>query len=181
MGSKHGKPVLREEDVKVLAKSSGLDDSQVKASFNAFIADYPDGKLNPNIFREMMMKALPKKDASKMDKHVFRMYDSDEDGFIDFTEFMTTLHILGGGTEEELLQKVFRVFNVNDDDSISMEEMNKLAGDMHALLTEKDQHVGSIDYITAAAIVEMDKNKDGKITVDEFTKACKNKKETSWG
>ena len=62
-----------------------------------------------------------------------------------------------------------------------MEEMNKLAGDMHALLTEKDQHVGSIDYITAAAIVEMDKNKDGKITVDEFTKACKNKKETSWG
>ena len=36
------------------------------------------------------MQALPKKDAGKMDKHVFRVYDTNGDGFIDFVEFMVS-------------------------------------------------------------------------------------------
>ena len=38
-------------------------------------------------------KALPKKDASKMEKHVFRVYDTNADGFIDFVEFMVSFII----------------------------------------------------------------------------------------
>ena len=35
-----------------------------------------------------MNSALPKKDASKMEKHVFRIYDENNDGHVDFVEFM---------------------------------------------------------------------------------------------
>merc|ERR1719187_352966 len=38
--------------------------------------------MKPKDFREMMSKALPKKDASKMEKHVFRIYDANSDGTI---------------------------------------------------------------------------------------------------
>ena len=67
---------------------SGLDETQVKESFNAFVAEHPDGKMKPKDFREMMSKALPKKDVSKMEKHVFRIYDSNNDGYRDFSEFI---------------------------------------------------------------------------------------------
>jgi hypothetical protein len=61
MGSKNGKPVLRDEDIAALSKSSGLDEAQVKESFNVFVAEHPNGKMKPKDFREMMAKAVPKK------------------------------------------------------------------------------------------------------------------------
>ena len=88
MGSSNGKPVLRSEDIAQLSTSSGLDEAQVKLAFENFITEHPNGKMRSKDFREMMQKALPGKDAEKMEKHVFRIYDANNDGFIDFTEFM---------------------------------------------------------------------------------------------
>ena len=141
MGSKNGKPVLREEDIAALTKSSGLNEAQVKESFDAFLAEHPNGKLKIKDFREMMVKAVPKKDAKKMEKHVFRMYDSDKDGFIDFTEFMLVFHIMSEGAPEEVLTKIFRVFDVNGDGVISIKEMNKLIKDMYGLLKTEDHNM----------------------------------------
>lgn len=73
-----------------LTKSSGLTEEQVRQSFDSFVAEHPSGKMKPKDFREMMTKAMPKKDASKMEKHVFRIYDSNNDGYIDFPEFMVS-------------------------------------------------------------------------------------------
>ena len=36
----------------------------------------------------MFVKALPSKDARKMEDHIFRLYDTNGDGRIDFKEFM---------------------------------------------------------------------------------------------
>merc|ERR1711936_1342173 len=123
MGSKNGKPVLREEDIAALTKSSGLDAAQVKEAFDSWVAEHPNGKMKPKDFREMMSKALPKKDAGKMEKHVFRIYDSNNDGYIDFPEFMIVFYIMSDGTPEEVLGKIFRVFYVNSDNSITKKEL----------------------------------------------------------
>ena len=126
MGSSNGKPVLRPEDVAALTKSSGLTEDQVKQAFDNFATEHPDGKMRPKDFREMMEKALPGKDASKMEKHVFRIYDTNNDGYIDFPEFMIIYFIMNEGTPQEVLSKIFRVFDVNNDGSISMKEMKRL-------------------------------------------------------
>ena len=36
----------------------------------------------------MILQALPSSDAGKMEKHMFRIYDANDDGYIDFVEFM---------------------------------------------------------------------------------------------
>ena len=179
MGSNNGKPVLREEDIAALSKSSSLDADEVKETFESFIAEHPNGKLKPKDFHEMMAKAVPKKDAAKMEKHVFRMYDSDKDGFIDFTEFMLVFHIMSDGTVEEVLTKIFRVFDVNGDGVISTKEMNKLIKDMYGLLKTEDPNVAAKDMIAKTAFAEMDKNKDGKVTKEEFVAACFGQQEIS--
>merc|ERR1711887_340066 len=172
MGSSNGKPVLRPEDIAALSKSSGLDETQVKQSFDAFITEHPDGKMRPKDFREMMQKALPAKDAGKMEKHVFRIYDTNNDGYIDFTEFMLIFFIMSDGTPEEVLKSIFRMFDVNSDGTITMKEMTKLIKDMYGLLKEEDPNLAARDLVAKSAFAEMDENQDGKVTDAEFIKAC---------
>merc|ERR1711936_1113312 len=179
MGSKNGKPVLREEDITVLSKSSGLDEAQVKEAFDAFVAEHPNGKMKPKDFREMMSKALPKKDASKMEKHMFRIYDANNDGYIDFTEFMLIFFLMSEGAPEEVLTKIFRVFDVNSDGTITQKEMTKLIKDMYGLLKTEDPNIATKDLVAKSAFAEMDKDQDEKVTTDEFIAACMRQQEFS--
>merc|ERR1711875_202546 len=172
MGSKNGKPVLREEDIAALVKSSGLDEAQVKEAFDSWVAEHPNGKMKPKDFREMMSKALPKKDASKMEKHVFRIYDSNNDGYIDFIEFMPIFHIMSDGTPEEVLGKIFRLFDYNSDGTITAKEMKRLVKDMYGLLKADDPELASQEMIAKSSFAEMDADGDGKITLAEFNQAC---------
>ena len=120
----------------------------------------------------MMVKAMPKKDASKMEKHVFRMYDTNTDGYVDFNEFMLTFFIMSDGTPEDVLTLIFRMFDVNSDGTITQKEMTKLIKDMHGLLKEEDPNLPARDLVAKSLFAEMDADKDGKVTVDEFVTAC---------
>ena len=125
-------------------------------------------------FKKMISLALPKEDASKMEKHVFRVYDTNNDGFIDFVEFMVIFYIMSDGTPEEVLGKIFRVFDVNSDGTITMKELTRLIKDMYGLLKAEDPNVAAKDMIAKSAFAEMDKDEDGKVTLQEFTTACLN-------
>ena len=103
-----------------------MEKEEVKKAFDNFIAEHPNGKMKPAAFRKMMSQAMPKKDASKMEKHVFRVYDTNNDGYIDFVEFMVIFYIMSDGSPEEVLGKIFRVFDVNSDGSITNKEMQRL-------------------------------------------------------
>merc|ERR1712113_162937 len=149
-----------------------MDAAQVKEHFNAFLTAHPNGKMKPKEFREMVEKTMPKSDASKMEKHVFRIYDSNNDGYIDFVEFMLIFHIMSDGTPEEVLEKIFRVFDVNSDGTINKKEMQRLIKDMYGLIKADDPEAESKDLMAKSAFAEMDKDADGKITCSEFTPAC---------
>jgi len=179
MGSSNGKPVLRDEDVTQLVKSSGMEEAQVRQAFDNFVAEHPDGKMRPKDFREMMQKALPGKDAGKMEKHVFRIYDANNDGYIDFTEFMLIYFIMNEGTPEEVLGKIFRVFDVNGDGSITLREMTKLIKDMYGMLKSDDPNLAAKEFIARTAFAEMDENNDGRVSQAEFIKACLDRDEIS--
>ena len=61
MGAKNGKPVLRDEDIQAMIKTSGLTEEQVRATFQSFLQEHPDGKFDKKQFRTMMQKAMPEK------------------------------------------------------------------------------------------------------------------------
>ena len=134
MGSRSGKPVLKTEDLEAFSKSSGLSEHEVKETFENFISKHPNGKMKPKDFGEIMSTALPTKDANKMTQHAFRIYDLNNDGFVDFAEFMVVFFILAEGDPAEVLTKIFRLFDVNGDGSISRKELSRLVKDMYGLL-----------------------------------------------
>ena len=101
------------------------------------------------------------------------MYDTNNDNHIDFREFMMVLYILSKGTPEQNLEQIFRIFDINNDHEISRSEMKKIVKDLFALLSSKEQQTAETDAKMADdAFTEMDVDKDGKVTKEEFIQAC---------
>jgi len=167
---------LKDEDITALRKI-GFD---VKANFDNFLRSYPNGKMTWKDFEGMMTKAQPQgqNDGVKMGEHMFRMYDSNKDCYTDFTEFLYLMHIMGSGTADEVFTRIYRVFDMNMDLLVTMKEMTSLMKDMYGLHNSEENKVAA-DKLATKAFAEMDKNKNGKVTKDEFVTAIKGQEEVS--
>jgi len=172
MGCANGKPVLKDEDVKALSRTSKLSEEKVREQFEQFLQENPSGRITKKSFRDLISKAIPGTDAGKMEKHIFRIYDTNNDGHIDFVEFMVAYYVMSEGTPEENLSKIFRVFDVNSDGSISKKELKRLVKDMVGLINLDSAEPHTNNEIADGAFAEMDKDDDGKVTEAEFINAC---------
>ena len=76
--------------------------------------------------------------AMQVERHIFRMYDSNRDGDIDFREFMIVLYVMSSGTPEQNLRQIFRIFDINDDGAISRRELKRIVKDLFHLLSKED-------------------------------------------
>merc|ERR1711902_44830 len=84
-----------------------------------------------------------------------------------------------GGSQEEVLTKMFRLFDVNSDGVISKKEMTRLVKDMYGLLKRDDPNISAADLVAKSAFAEMDKDEDGKVSLQEFLTACQSEKDFS--
>jgi len=118
-------------------------------------------------------------DTEKLERHIFRMYDSNKDGHIDFREFMIVLYIMSNGSPEENLKQIFRVFDINNDGTITLKELQKIVKDLFLLINETNADKASQEVLVKTAFHEMDENHDGAVTQSEFIEACMAQKKFS--
>jgi len=109
MGRANGKPVLSDEDLEFIAKHTAVSRDQIDEQYENFLGKHPNGKITKSDFKTMMHACFPDHDSAKLEAHIFRMYDKDGDGNIDFKEFMMVLYIMSNGTPEENLKQVIAV------------------------------------------------------------------------
>ena len=137
--------------------------------------------MNRRDFRKFLKIALPKIDVKKMEENLFRMYDTNMDGIISMQEFLIVYHIFSEGTPEENLSKIFRIFDVDNNGVISKSELRKLVLDMSGIM-KRSQNPGlavTEDDITDSTWLEMDRDRDGSVTRDEFISSVLNHKKFS--
>jgi Ca2+-binding EF-hand superfamily protein len=120
MGCVQGKSVLTDEDIDFIARNTAMKREAVEMQYKTFLQKHPDGRISRKSFHVMMKECYPGADTEKLERHIFRMYDSNKDGHIDFREFMIVLYIMSNGSPEENLKQIFRVFDINNDGTITL-------------------------------------------------------------
>ena len=93
---------------------------------------------------------------------------------------MMVLYILSNGTPEENLKQIFRIFDINDDGSLSPKEVRKVVKYLFKIFPQKEYpDEASQKNLAENAFKEMDENSDGQVTVEEFVRACLNQESIS--
>ena len=76
--------------------------------YKGFISDCPNGKLSPSAFVKIYSQCFPSGNARDFCDHIFRTFDTDGNGYIDFKEFLLAISVTSSGSPEEKLNWAFR-------------------------------------------------------------------------
>jgi len=158
-GSAAVRASLGEEDLRTLVEVTGLEPDEVEGKYTRFLEQHPEGCINKRAFKRMVGESLPGGLGQAVGSHVWRIYDTNMDGLIDFREFMIALQVMSCGTLEENLEQIFRVFDINNDGRIEQREMRRIVKDLGKMAQIKNK-----DETSKEAFKEMDEDGDGEIT-----------------
>ena len=78
--------------------------------------DCPSGKLTKEKFNQMYKSLYPSGNTEEFVDHIFRTFDTDNNGTIDFTEFLLAVHMTSTDKAEDKLkwlQKSFKNIYLN--------------------------------------------------------------------
>ena len=147
--------------MEAILRATGLSQEGVEEQYRQFLKSHPSGTMGPASLRAMLREALPGADTTRLAHHIWRILDTNQDGVIDFRELMLALAVMRSGSPEENLRQIFRLFDVNSDGRAEIGELGLVA---------RELEVG--EDTVCEAFAEMDADRDGRVTEEEFVTAC---------
>jgi serine/threonine-protein phosphatase 2B regulatory subunit len=109
--------------------------------------------------------AIPGMKNNPLATRVMDVFDSDGTGDVDFKEFLEGLSKFSArGNKEEKLRFAFSIYDIDRDGFISNGELFIVL----KIMVGTNLNDNSIQQLVDRTIVEMDKDKDGKISFEEF-------------
>ena len=177
MGANRSKE-LSYSDLEFLTKHTNLDVCTVKQKYVEFCQDYPDGKLTKERFYELyklFYPSRPDQDLERFCSHVFRTYDTDQSGYMDFMEFLMAINMTSGGTPEEKLKWAFKMYDIDHNGVINQHEMGVVFQSIFEMSANGDLKPGArhdARMKAKAIFAKLDKNGDGELSEKEFVDGC---------
>ena len=174
MGLNKSKEGLNNHDLDFLMTHTNLDGNTVKEWYNGFRRDCPSGRLTQEQFYDMYKMFSPNGNAEKFSRHVFRTFDTDQNGYIDFVEFLLAINITSSDSPEEKLKWAFKLYDVDGDGEIDHYEMTKVVQSVYEMLGEQDSLMPSDEAWERAKkiFIKLDTNGDCRLTEEEFVDGC---------
>ncbi|KAM9838149.1 calaxin [Aulostomus maculatus] len=130
----------------------------------------PINGLDRSKFRSILHNTFGMTDDMIMDR-VFRTFDKDNDSFVSMREWIEGLSVFLRGTLDERIKYCFHVYDLNDDNYISREEMfHMLKNSLVRQPTEEDPDEGVKDLVEIT-LKRMDHDHDGRLSFADFEKA----------
>ena len=170
---KKSKQELSAEEANFLIWNTSLGREKLESQYQTFMSNHANGQISKKSFNKMMKESYPGVKTKKLSRHVFRMYDTNGDGAVDFKEFVVALDVFANGTPEQNLKQIFRVLDINNDGKIHVMELIEVVRDIFELAKQQNPTSSeNWDTIAGAAFAEMDMNADGKVTKTEFIQTC---------
>ena len=183
MGNTDGK--LKSKELETLRTDTEFTDNELKEWYRWYrgiLLDMPNGRMDVEEFKKIYNRMFPSGVDDKYAEHVFRSFDKNKDGQIDFREFVISISITSRGTLEQKLQWAFKVYDIDEDGYITRKEMLEIVKAIfkmsrHNSLSNSlsvSEDVATPEERVDDIIKQLDANMDGKLSEKEFIDGSKN-------
>lgn len=151
---------------KLVSKFSPDEEAQLKIRFQAIAPN----ALEAGVTKDQFISAIVGRATGGvfMDR-IFKMFDQDSNGMVDFEEYVFAASLLSSRVQlEDKMKFLFKIYDINDDNVISMEEVETLLASCIAMgalpLTQEQCKQIVKDTFTGA-----ESNADGNMTWENFS------------
>ena len=117
---------LDRNEVKEILVSTNFTQKEIHEQYDHFLKRHPTGHIQLADFVDKFSVMFPAGRARDYAVYVFKAYDRDDDGTVDFKEFLTTLSVAARGDIDEKLRWVFEMYDINKDGRVSRDEARQI-------------------------------------------------------
>ncbi|CAF1464091.1 unnamed protein product [Rotaria sordida] len=166
---------LTEDQISMLKSNTKFTENEIQQWHAGFVRDCPTGRLDKKKFVEFYKKFYPDGKADSYCKYAFNTFDANNDGTIDFQEFLLAIAATSQGSIDDRLSFIFNMYDISKNGQIEQKELIILMKAMYDLVGETER-TGDHDpkKIAIDIIAQLDSNGDKKISKGEFIAGCKN-------
>ncbi|KAJ3598383.1 hypothetical protein NHX12_001893 [Muraenolepis orangiensis] len=125
MGNTTSSAISKEilEDLKLNTK---FTEHEICQWYENFQKQCPTGRISPEEFEQIYARFFPESDATSYAQHVFRSFDTNDDGTLDFKEYIIALHMTSTGKTTRKLEWAFSLFDVDKNGYITKTEVTEI-------------------------------------------------------
>merc|ERR1739836_369830 len=157
------------DDIMNLERSTEYKEEEIKKWFNIFRAECPSCQMSRAHVVSLYSWVMPEQNAEMFVDQIFRAFDRDNNGSLDFHEFLKLTEFTEKGSIKDKLSWAFKVYDKDMSGTITATEMLEVIG---TVITME-----GLNETEAAARVEyifnlLDTNRDGEISLEEFLQGC---------
>ncbi|XP_044215296.1 guanylyl cyclase-activating protein 2-like [Thunnus albacares] len=142
----------------------------IQELYRKFASECPSGNLHLHEFKKIFgINSNSTEEESAYMDNVFRSFDTNKDGHIDFMEYVAAVHLVLRGKLEDKLRWSFKVYDRDGNGRLDRQEVRHLVKIISKLKMHKDPSVTeNVDDICNRIFELVDKNKDSQISLEEF-------------
>ncbi|PVF93967.1 EF-hand [Serendipita vermifera] len=148
---------------------------EIKKWHEDFIKQYPEGQISKEGLSELFCRSG---NSEELANFIFALFDQNENGTIEFREFIITISMISPRREDPNGLKIsFDLFDLDHNNRITKREMLKVVRAIYKACAYVDQPLRA-EVDTPESRVEeifnrMDHNKDNQLTLLEFQDGCR--------
>lgn len=114
---------LSKELLEDLKSNTKYSEAELCTWYQSFLKECPTGKITKEQFEGIYASFFPNADPKDYARHVFRSFDTNSDGTLDFKEYIVALHLTSGGKTLQKLEWAFGLYDVDGNGTISNNEI----------------------------------------------------------
>ena len=157
---------IRKEMFEKLSLKIGSSVEKIDDEYVQFMQKYPKGKMTKQEFLRESKKFLSE-DTRFLAGSLFRVFDEDDSGSIEFYEFMMASNCTKLSSLEDKLSWIFNVFDVDGGGTIDVGEVDRIIKALFKMSgKEVEQEV--FNACIQNVVDALDEDEDGEITKEEF-------------
>ncbi|CAH8864531.1 unnamed protein product [Trichobilharzia szidati] len=175
MGQKQ--PKLKQDAVEELLTQTSFTEAEIQDWYKGFLKECPTGHLSIDDFKRVYTKFFPYGESTRFAECVFRTFDKNRDGLIDFRDFLSSLNITSRGDLPQKLRWAFTMYDLDNDGYISRQDLIEVLTAIYAMVgsaVEFTDSEATPERRTEKIFQLMDLDGDNRLSLDEFINGVQN-------